>query len=81
MYMNSMKVRNVRFSDRDWLRLRMVSVLSKMKMSDIVRRGALAFADSVTKRLSSEKDAKRETVVEVVAPVPQVQPSEQSEVI
>ena len=81
MYMNSMKVRNVRFSDRDWLRLRMVSVLSKMKMSDIVRRGALAFADSVTKRLNSEKDAKREAVIEVVAPVPQVQPSEQSEVI
>ena len=78
MYMNSMKVRNVRFSDRDWLRLRMVSILSKTGISKIVRDGSLAYADSITKRLKDEKTA--ETVKKAVAAVA-AQPSEQSEVI
>ena len=78
MYMNSMKVRNVRFSDRDWLRLRMVSILSKTGISKIVRDGSLAYADCITKRLKDEKTA--ETVKKAVAAVA-AQPSEQSEVI
>lgn len=54
-YMNGMKVRNIRFSDRDWRRLCLVAVLGKMKVSEIVRRGALSYADSVTNRLKEEK--------------------------
>jgi len=65
--MDIMRIRNVRFSNNDWFRVKMAATLGKIKISELVRRGALAEAESVIKRLKAEKEAKR---VKVVAAAP-----------
>lgn len=52
-----MRIRNVRFSNKDWMRLRMVGILAGLKISDIIRRGSLEYADAVAKRLKEAKEA------------------------